>query len=335
MAFFVTTNSLSRSLRFAINKPYYYASPIPSILTNSPTKVLVSRRRLVSSSMASDNESPSKNPGLRSDPPDEETKGYFVQQTMYRIKDPKVSLEFYSDVLGMSLLKRLDFPDMKFSLYFMGYEDTSSAPKDPIERTEWTFGRKATIELTHNWGTEDDPNFEAYHNGNSDPRGFDFGFLQLTVGLILLNFSCSYFTFVESGKKLGLQLVSELVMLSYCGPLKAHPRRRPSLISCDVEGLFQKMRSKACSKRRQRRVVPGEKIEGSDHPIEGFRRQSKGFSRQLKRVNVLGFLVPTHLINKGKMKGIAFIKDPDGYWIEIFDCKNVIAVAHAAASKTE
>ncbi|KAL8259907.1 hypothetical protein R6Q59_027860, partial [Mikania micrantha] len=29
----------------------------------------------------------------------------------------------------------------------------------------------------------------------------------------------------------------------------------------------------------------------------------------------------------GKMKGIAFIKDPDGYWIEIFVCQNVTTVA--------
>ena len=29
-----------------------------------------------------------------------------------------------------------------------------------------------TIELTHNWGTESDPEFKGYHNGNTDPRGF-------------------------------------------------------------------------------------------------------------------------------------------------------------------
>ncbi|XP_021994317.1 lactoylglutathione lyase isoform X2 [Helianthus annuus] len=189
--------------------------------------------------MASDNESPAKNPGLRSDPPDEETKGYFMQQTMYRIKDPKVSLKFYSDVLGMSLLKRLDFPDMKFSLYFMGYEDTSSAPKDPVERTEWTFGRKATVELTHNWGTEDDPKFEAYHNGNSDPRGF--GHIGITV-----------------------------------------------------DDTY-----KAC--------------------------------KRFESLNVPFVKKP----DEGKMKGIAFIKDPDGYWIEIFDTKNITEVAQAAGPKPE
>ncbi|XP_058107957.1 lactoylglutathione lyase-like isoform X4 [Magnolia sinica] len=70
------------------------------------------------------------------------------------------------------LLKRLDFPEMKFSLYFMGYENPISAPTDPVQRTVWTFSQKATIELTHNWGTESDPDFKGYHNGNSEPRGF-------------------------------------------------------------------------------------------------------------------------------------------------------------------
>ncbi|KAK4356422.1 hypothetical protein RND71_025393 [Anisodus tanguticus] len=69
---------------------------------------------------------------------------------------------------------------MKFSLYFMGYEDTSSAPSDhQVERTAWTFSQKATLELTHNWGTESDPNFTGYHNGNSEPHGF--GHIGVTV----------------------------------------------------------------------------------------------------------------------------------------------------------
>ena len=70
-----------------------------------------------------------------------------------------------------SLLQKLDFPAMKFSLYFLAYEDKNDIPKDKSEKTAWTFSRKATLELTHNWGTEDDET-QSYHNGNSDPRGF-------------------------------------------------------------------------------------------------------------------------------------------------------------------
>lgn len=71
-----------------------------------------------------------------------------MQQTMYRIKDPRKSLPFYTKVLGMRLLQKLDFPEMKFSLYFMGYESANEIPSDNKERIAWTFSRKATIELT-------------------------------------------------------------------------------------------------------------------------------------------------------------------------------------------
>ena len=46
------------------------------------------------------------------------------------------------------LLKRLDFPSMTFTLYFMGYEKAEDIPSDETERTQWMFTRKATVELT-------------------------------------------------------------------------------------------------------------------------------------------------------------------------------------------
>lgn len=73
---------------------------------------------------------------------------FIMQQTMFRIKDPKQSLDFYSRIMGMRLLKKLDFPSMKFSLYFVGYEPAEDIPSDETERTSWCFSRKATVELT-------------------------------------------------------------------------------------------------------------------------------------------------------------------------------------------
>lgn len=157
-------------------------------------------------------------------PSDGSTKDFIMQQTMYRIKDPRKSLPFYTEVLGMTLLQKLDFPEMKFSLYFLGYENPDDIPKTKAEQVEWTFSRKATIELTHNWGTENDPDCK-YHNGNSDPRGF--GHIGLMVPDVY-----------EASKRfesLGVEFV-----------------KKP---------------------------------------------------------------------DDGKMKGIAFIKDPDGYWIEILNNK--------------
>lgn len=103
----------------------------------------------------------------------EATDGFVMNQTMLRIKDPEKSVWFYTDVLGMTLLDRYDFDTMKFSLYFFGYPDAADGeiPDEPGARTTWVFGRKALLELTHNWGTEDDAEF-SHHNGNDDPRGF-------------------------------------------------------------------------------------------------------------------------------------------------------------------
>ena len=101
------------------------------------------------------------------------TKGFVMNQTMLRVKDPKRSVEFYSNVLGMTMLDSYKFPAMKFSLYFMGYlEENETIPDDRAERSEWLFSRHALVELTHNWGTESDPEFKGYHDGNREPHGF-------------------------------------------------------------------------------------------------------------------------------------------------------------------
>uniref|UniRef100_A0A3Q4GW28 Lactoylglutathione lyase n=1 Tax=Neolamprologus brichardi TaxID=32507 RepID=A0A3Q4GW28_NEOBR len=96
---------------------------------------------------------------------------YMLQQTMLRVKDPARSLDFYTRILGMMLLQKIDFPSMRFTFYSLGYEDKADIPADVKERTAWTFSRRATLELTHNWGTECDADL-SYHNGNNERRGF-------------------------------------------------------------------------------------------------------------------------------------------------------------------
>ena len=93
-------------------------------------------------------------------------------------------------------------------------------PTDDAHRTTYTFGREAMLELTHNWGTENDKDF-AYHNGNDEPQGF--GHIGIAVPDV--------YTACERFNSLGIEFV-----------------KKP---------------------------------------------------------------------DDGKMKGLAFIKDPDGYWIEI------------------
>jgi lactoylglutathione lyase len=111
-------------------------------------------------------------PGVVADVP-AATRGFVLNHTMLRVKDPAVALAFYTGVLGMQVLRKLDFPEMSFSLYFLARLDDAAAtvPADAGERTVWTFRQHGLLELTHNWGTEADAGFR-YHDGNAQPQGF-------------------------------------------------------------------------------------------------------------------------------------------------------------------
>jgi len=56
--------------------------------------------------------------------------------TMIRVRDLDKSIDFYTRLLGMTLLRRKDYPTGKFTLAFVGYGDEAS---------------NSVIELTHNW----------------------------------------------------------------------------------------------------------------------------------------------------------------------------------------
>ncbi|MDO9471381.1 MAG: lactoylglutathione lyase [Nitrosomonas sp.] len=58
--------------------------------------------------------------------------------TMLRVGNLEKSLTFYTQVLDMKLLRRKDYPDGKFTLAFVGYQDEASG---------------TVLELTHNWDT--------------------------------------------------------------------------------------------------------------------------------------------------------------------------------------
>lgn len=57
--------------------------------------------------------------------------------TMLRVGDLDRSIAFYTEVLGMTLLRRKDYPEGQFTLAFVGYGDEA---------------HNSVIELTHNWG---------------------------------------------------------------------------------------------------------------------------------------------------------------------------------------
>ncbi|MGD8788442.1 MAG: lactoylglutathione lyase [Burkholderiales bacterium] len=62
-----------------------------------------------------------------------------ILHTMLRVGDLKRSLAFYTEVLGMRLLRQSDYPGGRFTLAFVGYGDESD---------------EAVLELTHNWDTD-------------------------------------------------------------------------------------------------------------------------------------------------------------------------------------
>ena len=62
-----------------------------------------------------------------------------ILHTMLRVGDLEKSIAFYTDVLGMKVLRRKDYPEGKFTLAFVGYQDEAQG---------------AVLELTHNWDTK-------------------------------------------------------------------------------------------------------------------------------------------------------------------------------------
>jgi len=75
--------------------------------------------------------------------------------TMIRVRDLKKSLDFYTRLLGMNLLRQKDYPSGRFTLAFVGYGDE---------------GSNSVIELTHNWD-------------QAEPYTIGSGFGHLAIGV--------------------------------------------------------------------------------------------------------------------------------------------------------
>ena len=77
-----------------------------------------------------------------------------ILHSMIRVNDLEESVKFYTEVLGMKLLREKEYPEAKFSLAFLGYGNET---------------KNTVIELTYNWDTND------YEHGNA------FGHIAIEV----------------------------------------------------------------------------------------------------------------------------------------------------------
>lgn len=98
-----------------------------------------------------------------------------ILHTMVRVNDLQKSLDFYTQNLGMQLLRKKDYPGGEFTLAFIGYgaEDAS-----------------AVIELTHNWGQK-------------QPYDLGTGFGHIAIGVN------DIYTLCEKLKQQGVKITRE------------------------------------------------------------------------------------------------------------------------------
>jgi lactoylglutathione lyase len=66
-----------------------------------------------------------------------------ILHTMIRVGNLEKSIEFYTQILGMKILKQKDYPNGRFTLVFVGYQD------------DYLDINRASIELTYNWDKSD------------------------------------------------------------------------------------------------------------------------------------------------------------------------------------
>ncbi|KAI0684810.1 glyoxalase I [Cytidiella melzeri] len=134
--------------------------------------------------------------------PPPETKGFRFNHTMIRVKDPKVSIKFYTEILGMEVIagEQTGYTNTKvhsklnplptpllcpehqassFTLYFLAF-DTTDGTATAEEKSKARSTREGVLELTHNHGTENDPDFAGYASGNTEP-GRGFGHIAIAV----------------------------------------------------------------------------------------------------------------------------------------------------------
>merc|ERR1719498_209192 len=145
---------------------------------------------------------------------------------MIRVKDPRRSLDFYCNALGMRLISLGEFPQWGFSVYFVGYPDEKALgemPKDRDEKFAYSMKVPGCVEITWNHGSESEAADRIYNTGNSDVTGCEdgkaieggFGHLGVAVPDVydacdrFKKFGCEFKKSPNSGGMMGLAFVKD------------------------------------------------------------------------------------------------------------------------------
>ncbi|KAF5601355.1 lactoylglutathione lyase [Fusarium pseudoanthophilum] len=274
-----------------------------------------------------------------------DTRTYKLNHAMIRVKDPRSTIQFY-ELLGLSVVQKLSFPENKFDLYFLGVD----SPDSP-SHGKFTFDRQGLIELTHNYGTESDDNYRSTYqmlakagykfqqdvaSGNErvialDPDGYwihiieqdlpNVNLLSDAAGLSSVNQyalrvtdaarSVRYYT-----ENLGMKLIKTLD--------NENGNSKTFLLGYPSTGSFTG--TEDLSRREGLLALIWQDGENTISQVHNGNDQPQGFGHicvtvdnidaacaRLEGLNVAW----KKRLTDGKMKNVAFLLDPDNYWIEL------------------
>ncbi|KAK6461963.1 glyoxalase I [Scheffersomyces coipomensis] len=270
---------------------------------------------------------------------------FLMNHTCLRIKDPKVTVPFYTENFGLQLLRTVPFPD--FTLYMLGYENAENKSKN------WS-AREGVLELCHNHGVENDPDFKLNHvleekllakdvkfqkklsDGRQkdiafalDPNGYWIELIEHANGKVEAKTDASTYKFNHSMIRvkdpkasldfyrnvLGFKLISShefpaakftLYFLGYDHSPDFKEDSADRTVKASREGLIELTHNWG---------TEGGAIQGYGHTAVSC-KDPDALCKQIEEE--YGDKVKWSLKwDQGKIKRIAFIQDPDGYSIEI------------------
>ena len=90
-----------------------------------------------------------------------------LNHSMIRVKDKDLSLKFYTEKLGMTLVDISDHPNAKFTLFFLSFDPEN------VKNTSRAL-TEGLVELTYNWDTEKEEKFIYYNGNDAQAKGFNY-----------------------------------------------------------------------------------------------------------------------------------------------------------------